>query len=150
MQYGIKHLIECSCMLPQMKSKGILHKFLVFSIVDEEKVQVKFAQCNNCGVIHKVTEICKSTILNGKENLKSILTIDDIKASISPNLAFILEKAECELSLWEHAKFIIDNKRWGEFVILSKSIEDGFQIIKYVQIIGENLFKIETNTKEIL
>ena len=65
MQYGVKHLVQCNCMLPQLKSKSILHKFLVFSIVDDNnKVQVKFAQCNNCNVIHKVTEVCKSTILN--------------------------------------------------------------------------------------
>ena len=150
MQYGVKHLVQCNCMLPQLKSKSILHKFLVFSIVDDNnKVQVKFAQCNNCNVIHKVTEVCKSTILNGKEDLKSIITIDDIKSSISPNLSLILEKAECELPLWEHAKFIIDNKKWGDFAIISKSTEDGFQIVKYVQILGENLFKVDTNTKEI-
>ncbi len=147
---GSKHLIQCHCMLPQLKNKGILHQFVVFSTEDDQGiVKTKFAQCNNCGVIHKVIDYCKSIVMNGKEELKSILTIDDIKLSImSKDLCALLERSDCDLATWEQVKFIIENKKWGHTVTLSSSLEEGIRVIKYLQILGEDLFKVETYTKE--
>lgn len=149
---GLKHLVECRCMLPQLRSKGILHKFVVFSELDGDSVKLKFAQCNNCGVIHKVTDICKSTVLSGKEHLSSILTIDDIKTSLvttSKDIAAALDRLNVDLATWENVKFIIVNKKWNNFVTLSSETEDGLVLLKYIVILGENLFRIDTHTKEM-
>ena len=83
---GVKHLIQCHCILPQYKNspEPIFHKFVVFSEIDEEDNFVtKLAQCNNCGVIHKVVDACKSEIVRGMEESSAILTIPEIKKSLT-------------------------------------------------------------------
>lgn len=143
---GQKHLVRCRCVLPQYKSIPTppQHQFAVFSVVKEENVVTKFAQCNNCGIIHKVTDICTSEIMTGKESMNSMVKIDDIKASLSKNLVDILERHEVDLATWENAQFILENKLWGEFVVIAQEEEDGTRQGKYVRIMGENLFKIES------
>ena len=148
---GAKHLVECRCVLPQFKSRKDppRHKFVVFSIISENDiVEPKFAQCNNCGTIHKVLDICKSEIQIGKENASSILGIDDIKVSLPKDLTYILEKYKLDLPSWEHASFIVDNKRWGDFIVLEQEEDSGIKQGKYVRILGENFFKIENFTRE--
>jgi len=117
----------------------------VFSVIDDNDAVVpKHAQCNNCGLIHKVTDICTSDILAGKENSVSILGIEDVKLSLPPNLVAILERHNVELPVWEQAQFIIENKAWGEFLILAKEEEKGIKQGKYVRIMSESFFKIDT------
>ncbi len=151
MMKGQKHLISCRCVLPQFKSKTDppVHKFIVFSSIDDsDNVVSKFAQCNNCGLVHKVTDICKSTILQGKESFKSILSIDDIKMSVPNQLSVMLEKHNADLPTWEHVSFILENKLWGDHVVLTSEIEDNVKHGKYVRILGENLYKVESFSTE--
>ena len=58
---GVRHLIECHCTLPQYRNANppVYHKFVVFSVLDEDAIQKKLVQCNNCGIIHKVVDLCK-------------------------------------------------------------------------------------------
>jgi hypothetical protein len=143
---GIRHLIKCRCFLPQFKnSKNIPeHQFVVFSVVEDEEIIPKFVQCNNCGIVHKVIDICMSQIMNGKENLSSVATIDEIKSSLPERLITILQQYDVDISVWEQAQFIIENRQWGNFVILASDNMDGMKQGKIVKIIGENLFKIDT------
>jgi len=65
MKRGMKHLIECHCILSQYRDRqdAIYHKFIVFSEVDEgDTVIPKFVNCNNCGICHNVIDLCKSII----------------------------------------------------------------------------------------
>lgn len=146
MPTGQKHLIKCRCVMPQYKRvpEPPAHRFVVFSVIDDaNKVIPKFAQCNNCGIIHKVTELGRSELI-GRESMTSLLTIDDIKASLPLSLVPIMEVADADLATWEAARFIYDNKRWGDFVALTSEVESGTRQGKYVRIIGENMFKVET------
>ena len=151
---GQLHLVKCRCVLSQFKStpNPPAHQFIAFSAIDDnDDVVVKYAQCNNCGLIHKVVDICKSEILPGKENLASILTIEDIKLSLPPNLVAILERNNVELPTWELAQFIVENKLWGDFVILAKEEENGTKQGKYVRFMSESFFKIESfNRTEVI
>ena len=144
---GQKHLIKCRCVLPQYKNlkDPPSHKFIVFSMIkDDDTVVVKYSQCNNCGIIHKVTDICTSEISSGKEHMNSLMKIEDIRASIPNNFSTILEGNSADLPTWEAVKFILDHKKWGDFVILTSEI-DGAEINgKYVRILGETLCKIDT------
>ena len=151
--FGQKHLIKCRCVLPQMKklSKPPPHQFLTFSEVADEVVKVKYAQCNNCGVIHKVIDICSSEIMSGKEAMSSIMTIEDIRSSLNPKLCAILDRHNCDLPTWEHAQYVIENKRWGENVVLTTDVEGDDKVIKYVKIISDGLYRVDLyNRKEIL
>ena len=147
---ALKHLVTCRCILPQFKRMDDppQHQFVVFSVIEDDgSLRVRFTQCNNCGIIHKVTEINRSEIV-AKESMASIATIDDVKLSIPPQLALVLEANDVDLSTWELAQFIIENKRWGDFVVLSTDEDAGLRQGKYVRIIGENLFKVETFTRD--
>lgn len=143
---GYRHLIECRCVLPQFKARKDppRHKLIVFSVVDEhDKVEPKYAQCNNCGLIHKVIDICTSEIQQTKESSSFILSIDDIKLSLPKDLAVILDKYRVDLASWEQASFILENKEWGNFVMLEQEDEGDTKMGKYVRILGESFFKIE-------
>ena len=139
-------MVECQCVLPQYKksSNPVYHKFVVFSVIEEDKVKVSFAQCNNCGVVHKIVDLCKSEILNGKENLNSLETIEDIKLSIPADLSTVLENYSCDISNWQHAKFIYENRKWGENIVLVREELESEIQGKFLTIVSHDRFKIET------
>jgi hypothetical protein len=147
---GLQHLVTCRCVLPQYKraEHPPRHQFVVFSVIDDDVVRPKFVQCNNCGVIHRVTDICRSEIKHGKEDMRSIVSIDDIKASMPPGLANILESSGVDLPTWENAQFVLQEKAWGQFVVLSTDVDGSARQVKYVQVLGDNWFKVETYERE--
>jgi len=137
--------------LPQFKGRenAVNHQFPVFSqINDDDTVLLKYAQCNNCGLIHKVVDICKSEILEGRENFGSLMSIDDIKMSIPSNLVNILERHSVDLPRWELAQFLFENKLWGNFVVLASEDDGSSKHGKYVKIMSETLFKVENFSRE--
>ena len=153
--FGQKHLIKCRCVLPQFKNsvdpEKKQHRFTVFSEVADDVVKQKFAQCNNCGLIHKVKDICTSEIMSGKESMGSILTIEDIKPGLHPSAVAILERYNCDLPTWEQLSYVMENKRWGEVIILTSDLEEDTKVIKYVRVLGETLFKVDSHSrKEII
>lgn len=143
---GQRHLIKCRCVLQQFKARidPPPHQFMVFSVIDDnDQVIVKYAQCNNCGIIHRVEDICSSSIVIGREEMNSIIGIDDIKVSLPPNLVNILERNNVDITGWEMAQFILENKRWGEIVLLASEDDSGTKQGKYVRIMSETFFKVE-------
>lgn len=146
---GQKHLIKCRCVLQQFKNKKDppAHRFVVFSVIEESgDVIPKYAQCPNCGIIHKVVDICKSEILSGKENMKAIVTIEDIKVSLHPNLATILENNKADLPTWEACQYAVESSDWGARVVLTSDTDGEEKTIKIVRVLGETLFKVENFT----
>lgn len=147
MSRGQKHLIKCRCVLPQFKKleNPPPHKFIVFSVInDDETVVTKFCQCNNCGIIHKVFDVCRSEILQTKESMSSIIKVEDIKPSLHPNFSNILEVNTADIATWEAVQFIVENKKWGEFVVLTTETEGDEIHGKYIRILGESLCKVES------
>ena len=139
-------MVECQCVLPQYKKSAnpVYHKFVVFSVLEDDKIKTNFAQCNNCGVVHKIIDLCKSEILNGKESLNSLETIEDIKLSIPQDLSAVLENYSCDISNWQHAKFIYENGKWGDSIVLVREELDSEIQGKFLTIVSHNRFKIET------
>lgn len=150
MSRGQKHLVKCRCVLPQFKKleNPPPHQFIVFSILkDDGNAVVKYAQCNNCGIVHRVIDVCKSEILTSKENMNSLIKIEDIKPSLHSNIANVLEANSVDLATWEAVQFIIENKRWGEFVVMTTETEGDEINGKYIRVLGESLCKVETFTR---
>jgi hypothetical protein len=112
-------------------------------IDDSDTVQPKFAQCNNCGIIHKVTDICKSE-LTSKEDAKSLPSIEDIKFSLSSDLVRVLESYQCDIATLEHAEWIYLTKSWDQWIILAKE-EDEFGDLhgKRLIFVDDGKFRIE-------
>jgi hypothetical protein len=148
---GQKHLVPCRCVLPQFKrmTDPPNHRFVVFSVIDDNEVVVpKFVLCNNCGIAHKVFDLCRSEVIVGRESMPSALTIDDIRSSIPQNLATILETNHADLPSWEAVSFIVANKAWGEIVVLTSDTEGDSCQGKYVRIISEGLARVESFVRE--
>jgi hypothetical protein len=144
---GIKHLIQCHCILPQFKNRKepYFHKFAVFSIIDDgDTVIPKYVNCNNCGILHKVYDICKSEIVTGKEDAKQEMKIKDFKLSLPSGVYEVLMEYNKEASDFENAQFIIDYEKWGTSIILSREQADDCIQGKLLKFISIDKFRIES------
>lgn len=141
-----KHLVSCHCILPQYRklSNPVFHKFIVFSILDNDTVVPKYVQCNNCNAVHRIYDICKSEIVPGKDELRSVTTIDEIRRFIPEDLRNLLDTYKCELPIWEHIKFCLDESRFGEQVILTRETIEEETTGKVLTITARDKFTLET------
>lgn len=150
----VKHLIECQCTLKifENKTKPIYHKFPVFSLLDDnEEVEEKYVLCDNCDIVHKVYDYCKSEILWGKEGFKSLVTSkEDIKFNLESQgkekIIEILETNLNPISDWEYVEYLLENNEEG-FVVLSKEDIKDNTVYKCLYIKGDN-FKIKKETSQ--
>lgn len=141
----IKHLIRCRCILPQFlkMEEPPDHQFVVFSTLnDKGGIKPHYAQCNNCGLIHKIHEVGLSQTIS-KESLMTLPTTTDIEGAIPKWLSKFLEENECDLHVWQEAEFIYTNELWGRFVVLAKEHDEDMVLGKVLQILGKELFKVE-------
>ena len=142
----IKHLVECQCISPLYKKQTniIYHKFQVFSEFDGDDLIEKYVSCNNCNAIHRVYDACKSDVLIEKEEyINFVTTKEDIKLNLSAynlnNLIEVLEKNDCDISVWEHCLFCYENDiEDTKIVFLKKQIDNITFNIKYLTIINKN------------
>ena len=145
---GIKHLVQCHCVLPQFRGREtpVFHKIEVFSEIDEEdNVTEKFIVCDNCGVVHKVFDLCKSEIQTQHETITSVRTIPEIKMSLDDNICQLLEKNNCHVSTWENIEFILDNEIFDLPVVINRENIKGKTNIKYVELKKNGKFKIKSD-----
>lgn len=149
---GIKHLVECHCYLKifDKNDKKINHKFPVFSSLDADgNVIPRLAKCNNCESLHYVYDFCKSELRPGKEDISSILSVQDIMLMLPQKVNTVLMQNRADIADFEHALDIIENKSWGEKIVVKRSIVNDIESIKILQIDGEDKVKIlnkEINT----
>ena len=146
---GVKHIIECHCVLPQYRKmeNPIYHKFVVFSVVDDDVVEPKFVQCNNCAIIHKITDICKSEIVAGLEFSNAVTRLDEVRESIPDQIASFLEKANSDMSTWENVAFLLENSLGGFEVPIAKEIVGGMTQVKMLSVDEKGKVKIKTVTR---
>lgn len=142
---GVKHLVQCRCILPTMKNRPDppLHQFIVFSIEENGKILEKLVTCNNCGIVHEVYELCKSNIMSGVEGTKSSVTLEDISIMLPESVRNLLQGYEKELPDYEHIHFMIEENMVGDFVILSQEFNDGRRSGKVLKYKGKGKFEIE-------
>mgnify|MGYP003148429700 CR=1 FL=1 len=148
---GIKHLVECHCKLVIFKNidHDIYHKFPVYSKINEYgKIIEKFRKCNNCDALHKIYDIGKSEIFPGKDQSETIMKIEDFKYSLDSIIFNFLKDNNSDISNYYHIKDIIEEKRWGENVVIKRDIIDEKTQVKYITIESKNNFKIKNNILE--
>lgn len=147
----VKHIVECNCVLPQFQNRHpvIFHKFVVFSVIEEDKFLPSFAQCNNCSGVHHVTEVNESRLV-AKENTRNLPDEEEIKASLSTRLVGLIEKYKPELPTLQEIAFIFQEEMWGSIVVLSKEKEGNTVFGKTLMIAGPELFKIDSFLEEIV
>lgn len=74
-------------------------------------------------------------------------SIDDVRLGMNDQLAATLDRYKADLPTWQAVQYIIDNERWGDFVTLTSDELEGERQVKYIQILGRNIFKIKTHTQ---
>lgn len=128
----------------------VFHKFPVFSVVDEsDTVMTKYSNCNNCGAVHKVYDICKSEIVVGRDEIRNVVTVEDFKLSLPSQLFELLIQYEKDVCDFEYSQFIIDEKKWNTSLVLSREeVEDSIQG-KCLRFLGEEKFRIESYTHKV-
>ena len=146
---GIRHLIECHCILPQFRNRNpaVYHKFVVFSIVEEDAVKPKLAQCNNCGIVHRVIDLCKSEIVHGAEEGSSIRNIDDIKLSLPQKISDFLSQQKSDVTIWEFVEFLLENNKEAE-IVLSKDQQGDITQVKILHVKSDGTFKVKSETRQ--
>jgi len=145
MRTGQRHLVQCQCVLPQYRKlrNPVFHKFTVFSVIDNDVVEPKYVQCNNCGAVHKVVDICKSEIVPGKDETKSVLTKNDIARSLPQQISEMFEEYQLGVADYEFAKFIIDNEKWGSLIVLSREAEGDGYTGKSLNFVGPGKYRVD-------
>ena len=130
----------------------VFHKFVVFSVVnDKDEVTPKIVECNNCGAVHKVTELSKSEIVVGKDSVRSSVTVEDIKLSIPENIAGVLKSYNVDLPTWEEVQFSVENGDWGKEFILTKEEVEGVTQGKILRLVSPpSNIKIESFVRDEL
>lgn len=143
---GIKHLIECHCILPQYKKKkpAVYHKFTVYSKFDSQtgKLEEKIVQCNNCNALHSVIDVCRSEIVTGKDEYSSGLTIEDMSFQLDEKLSNLLTVNNCDYATWEHVLDIIENENWDDQVVIKRDVINDKQHVKILKLSSETKIKI--------
>lgn len=147
---GIKHLIECHCYLAIYKSDSKIppvHKFPVYSKLDlDDKIIKKIVKCNNCEALHEITEVGVSRLIPGKDQTKVTVNKKDLSFNLPHKIKEVLYQYNCDISSWEHAIDIIEEKRWGETIVLNREIINEKTNVKIMEILGNNNVRIKNET----
>ena len=144
---GVKHLVECHCYLKIFgdASTEVNHKFAVYSKFDDNgKVIPKIQKCNNCESLHYVYDLCKSELKPGKDNTTVTLNFEDLAMMMPERLANSLIRNGCSLADMEHAIDILEEKRWGETLVLKRDIISEEEQVKIIRILSDSKFQIDT------
>jgi len=148
---GIKHLIACHCILPQFRDKKVptYHKFVAFSVIDEsDTVVASNAQCNNCGTVHKIYDICKSEIIAGKDESLTVEKRSDISISLPTSIVELFENYQLEIPDYQYARFVLENKQWNSTLMLTSESADETKEGKLLRFISEDQFRVEPFSRQ--
>ena len=89
----------------------------------------KYVLCNNCDALHEIQGVGKSEIKWGKDAYIGLVnTKDDIKFNLSnqgkDNIVEILERNNCDISVWESVEHTIENNLEENIVLDKKEIDN--------------------------
>jgi len=142
---GQKHLVKCRCILPQFKKRANpkFHEFIVFSKIINSELVESFAQCNNCGIVHRIVDICKSKIIASKENMPTMATIEEITIGLPNDLSDLLRMNNVDLATYQYAAFIIEQKLWNTRILLQKESAEEFVVGKFLTFLENGRFRVE-------
>lgn len=145
MKEYICHTVECQCILPiySKVERPVYHSFVVFSTIEAESLEEKYVECNNCGVIHQITNINKSNIISDTTKYKSlVVNKEDLSYSLpSKYLDFLTKKKVEEVYIWEKINFLLENNL-SELVLFNRSQIDNYIVCEFIEVIDKDNFKI--------
>ena len=114
---------------------------------DSDTVVPTCAQCNNCGTVHQIYDICKSEICPGKDESRSVEKREDVCISLPTSLVELFESYSLEVVDYQYARFVLENKRWGTTIILSSESSGEKKEGKILRFLSEEKFRVEPFTR---
>lgn len=145
-------MLECHCILPQYKNRvpPVFHKFVAFSVIDDSDTVVSSqVQCNNCGTIHKIIDLCRSEIIAGKDESRLVEKKEDVMISLPKSISDLFETYKLEIADYQFARFVLENSIWDSTIILSSEIEDESRVGKILRIVSRDVFRVEPFSTKI-
>ena len=149
---GIRHLVQCRCVLPMYRDSvdPVFHKFPVFSMLDDDDVViVKTVACDNCGVMHRVFDVCRSEVIFGHDDSPVTMTVEDIRLTLPTRLGDILMGYLLHISVWEEVQFVYQGGHWGTEIVMTRDEVMGRVQGKKLRIDGFDDFKITQFALEV-
>lgn len=140
---GQRHLIECRCALPQYQNHTpvIFHKFTVFSTFEFDESHYgdlenepaytfneSYARCNNCGILHRIIDFCRSEFVNDEETTAAFLSTSDMEFMIPEAICNLLKTYDSPQYVWEEVLFTVTQRKFDRRIILD-SKRDGDNIV---------------------
>jgi len=92
--------------------------------------------------MHRVYSFGKSEVIPGKDDSNIVASLEDLKYSLPENICRIFENHNVDTSTFEHAIDIIEEKRWGEPIVLKREIVNSYTQVKVLVINEDKSFKI--------
>jgi hypothetical protein len=117
---------------------------VVFSTIEDDLFKEKVVQCNNCGVLHRVIDQCRSEILHGKDESSSIRTIEDVEVCLPERLAAYLKTQNVDLATWEQVEFIVENSSEDTDVVIRRDEQGIHTNVKILTIKRDGNFKVRS------
>ena len=145
----INHVVDCQCILQiySKVEKPIYHKFVVFSTITEDNFDIKYVECNNCGLIHEVYDVGKSNLKSDGDKYKALVTTkEDLQYNLPEKYVNFLVKNKVEETyIWENINYLLENNIAGN-IIYNKETIDNKVICSFISINEDNTFKIYKET----
>lgn len=104
-------------------------------------------QCNNCSVVHKVVDICKSEVVAGLDFSSAITSLEEVKPGLPDNIAAILDKNNCDLATWENVLFNLDNKTEGFEIPIAREENLGLTQVKVLVVNDKGKVRVKTESR---
>lgn len=156
---GVRHFVECVCQpawvrqlddTDERKNK-LYHRFPVFSVIDDNGDCVeKYVKCDNCDLVHKITEVgISEPQKGGVTESYSAVSKEDVSMGIGSTLRDALERHKCDLATYEHVAWLIETQQWGSSVIIAKNQQKNKIEGKRMIILADNLAKIVAFLEDI-
>jgi len=95
-------------------------------------------------VVHKVVDVCRTELAVGRDELSTMINIDDIAIMIPQDVRSVLESYKADIATWENVQFILQQKQWGSHVVLTHDVLEEDTQGKLLIFNGPGKFNIET------
>ncbi len=80
----------------------------------------------------------------GRDELRTVSSIEDIRIGMHSDIQNVLDSYKCDLPIWEHVRFLLDEEIWDATVTLTKDDLDDETQGKCLRILSEDRFRIES------
>jgi|TARA_Y100000034_G_C6905743_1_gene420204 hypothetical protein len=95
-----------------------------------------------------VFDICKSEILSGKDESRAVEKKEDVMLSLPSSLSELFASYGLDLPDYQMARFIMENKKWNDTIVLTSESESGNCEGKVLRFISEEKFRVEPFSRQ--